>query len=255
MKYANFRDGKVYIEDDRWVTIRGNHVLIKEKADYLNGAPNEQEVYIVNNSLHPNEFMVKGGKNKNVLVVRGNPMTHKEADSGKVNPTNSNTNCTNSCVAYELRLRGFDVVAGTEYNWQHSDLSKNGPKGAWMTETGKTPQEKHFTGDRSAIVNAIDNNIKPGERHFLWFSWNGGGGHITTITKDKWGRLLLYDPQKNKEDIGTRGLEDLINAADPTRKPCGVQGVGLMRVDNLIPRKSYMSGLLIANKRGAQNGS
>lgn len=248
MKYAIISDGKLYIEDDRWVTIRGNHVLIKEKFDYLNGSPYIQQTSITNNALHPKKLMVEGNSNRSIFVTRGKPMTHEEADSGKVNPTNSNTNCTNSCVAYELRLRGFDVIAGTKSSWQQSNLSRNGPKGAWITETGKVPQEKHFTGDRSAIVRAIDNAIKQGERHFLWYSWKHGGGHIITITKDKWGRLILYDPQKNKESIGTAGLADLIDAADPNRKPCGVQGIGLMRVDNLIPRKSYMSGLLIASK-------
>lgn len=255
------KNGKAYVWDEHWVTINGGepdayHVLIKENnAEGNSPTKNDADNSPNDDFLRPKELMVMGANGKFVFIKPGNPMTHEDADEGRVNPSKGTDNCVSCVVTYEMRRRGFDVAAGPNNTWQSSRLSKEGPSGAWRTETGKPPHEEHFVGGRDEVVDKINKAINKGERHFLWFSWNGGGGHIITISKDKYGRLILYDAQKNKKSIGTAGLEQLIDKVDVYRKPAGVQGVGLMRVDNLIPNKAWMSGLLVANKKEEQNGT
>lgn len=154
-------------------------------------------------------------------VERGEPMTHEQADSGKVNPNFNSvepgyrTNCQSSVVTYEARLRGYDVeVVPNDYHHPMCETLANRPnlaylepdggiacyeisdtwtwQGAWE---GETPTAKRF---EKKLMDLLDENA----RYTMDFKWRGTDyGHIVNVFKRD-GKLGIYDPQSNKTYIG-----------------------------------------------------
>ena len=172
--------------------------------------------------------ILKADKNTNRFDnIKGRPMTHTEADSGRVNPdymqrAGANTNCQSCVVAYEARLRGYDVqalpnVRGTGCKELSRDTTK-----AWIAPNGKKPKiEKKPIGMETSTW--IDNTVKEGERYTLQYKHSGKRyGHIISVSKEN-GRLKLYDPQSNDEYTGSSIKKYLA-----VKK----KNFGLTRVDN-----------------------
>lgn len=161
-------------------------------------------------------------------VVRGKPMTHAQADTGRVNPHYGEKsvygiNCQSCVATYEARLRGYDVevvpndaahpaceqlAKNTLLIWKNKDGSDADfffgsnvwtYKGAWV---GEIPTAKRF---EKKMLESLDEN----GRYTLQFKWKGfNAGHIVSLGKDS-GQLVIYDPQSNKMMRGDKVSEYL----------------------------------------------
>jgi hypothetical protein len=180
-----------------------------------------------------------GDPDKIAGVERGEPMTRDQANRGKVNPNFSNgggywINCQTCVVAYEARLRGYDVQAKPKTTKEQNSLAYNS-RLAWIDpKTGNNPK---FITDKS-VKNAkscrawMEKTVQSGERYTFEFPWSGRrSGHIVSLDKNSKGVLRLYDPQSGKilhgDQIDTylkRGIKF---------QTYGVPQCKLMRVDNM----------------------
>lgn len=149
------------------------------------------------------------GSLKEALGSKGRPMSVKDAYAG-ANPyyddTGShaeyNMNCQRCVVAYELRRRGYDVVALPTYQGDNLPRGTAGGNGHWMGA---------FKGARSESVGAtrnaqVEKNIAakmnaygPGSRAVVRVQWQGrnGGGHVFSV-ENSGGRMRYVDAQTGK---------------------------------------------------------
>jgi len=138
-------------------------------------------------------------------VKRGKKMTRDEANGEKPNPKfkqglGYQENCQSCVVAFEARLRGYNVQAlpykkGSKFEElsRHTNL-------AWIDPaTGKHPEYMYDDTATTAkkFLSFLENNIKSKQRYTLEFSWKGrnSSGHIVSLDRDTSGKLRIYDPQ------------------------------------------------------------
>lgn len=191
---ARGADGKTYY-------VSSNMKYVDWKKTFIDGGSKDglQEIGkndIIDNPLFPIEI---------AGVKRGLPMTRDEANHGKPNPNLNKANgykinCQSCVVAYEARLRGYDVQ--TLPNTKGSVLEKLSRQTnlAWIDPiTGKHP---NYIFDDTATTpkkfkDFLESVVKPNERYTLEFSWQGRSreGHIVCMDRDADGLLRLYDPQ------------------------------------------------------------
>lgn len=153
-------------------------------------------------------------------VKRGKPMTHEQADSGRVNPhfgekDSYGINCQSCVVAYEARRRGYDVEVvpndakhpmcrtlsrDTLLAWRNAD----GTKAEYALGT-KWTRSDEWNGDKPTarrFEDMLRKSLDSVGRYNLEFKWRGvNAGHIVTIRKDE-ERLVIYDPQSNRTFTG-----------------------------------------------------
>lgn len=179
-------------------------------------------------------------------MPRGTPMTFDDANSGRVNPGFSSgkvgyyINCQSCVVAFEARLRGYDVIA-KPYNKDgvaaelamYANIAYRDPK------TGASPPIVWGEGVNTPkrILKFLEDNVEDDCRYSLSFSLDveTGNGHIVNIFRNQDGNLRIYDPQSGKiyED---RRLRDYIKTFKIKGKVGGLQierPIGLLRVDNM----------------------
>lgn len=190
-------------------------------------------------------------------VKRGQPMTHEQADQGNANPKYGSSrdysvNCQSCVVAYEARLRGYNVEAKGKngYNQIQNSLSRDGSI-AWKDPaTGQ--QATRLINDpkirtSKQIHKWVDENVKEGERYTFGHGWKGTKGytgHVISATKQN-GELKLFDPQDGKNYTGNAVAEYMSNV----KGTCNLGGttVGrlrLTRVDNMQIDASVANAVL-----------
>ena len=154
-------------------------------------------------------------------VVKGMPMTAEEADSGKCNPNKPDRwydrdeynaqmtekggylyNCQSCAVAYEARVRGYDVIAGSRSNNPTADMIQNDISKAFIDPTtGKPPVGKKFDCDISeSKVNR-------------WNELNWDPDIFNDPVKEKEFRELSTENYKNFDDIN-KSLSDSIRPGE-----------------------------------------
>lgn len=192
-----------------------------------------------------------------VGVKRGEPMTHEQANQGNVNPRYGQSydysrNCQSCVVAYEARLRGYNVEAKGKdgYNSIQNSLSRDSSI-AWKDPvTGK--QAVRLINDpkirtSKQIHKWVDENIKEGERYAFAHGWKGTKGymgHVISATKEG-GKLKLYDPQDGKSYTGDRVAEYM----GQVKGTCNIGGstlgrLRLTRIDNMQIDPSVANAVL-----------
>ena len=169
----------------------------------------------------PEEKRKKPGE-KLAGVEQGEPMTHEQADTGRVNPnygtkTAYNINCQSCVVAYEARLRGYDieVVPNDAAHPMCKRLSRD-TRLAWKDrQTGETPDfmfpyrptlSSKWQGDPPTpkrFRQMLEESVQEGGRYHLGFGWKGSrrSGHIVTMGKRN-NELYIYDPQSDRTYTG-----------------------------------------------------
>lgn len=165
------------------------------------------------------------------LGKQGNPMS--EADAWfDANPYYSDDyaefseNCQRCVFAYEMRRRGYDVVAQPTYrgdemprggNWQ------NAMSGMTSVNVGKTTER--------ATINNIEkqmSNWGEGSRGIVRVKWAGGNsGHVFNVEYSN-GKLKVYDVQSNKRTTGKNYLKEIMPYTTLNRTE-------LFRTDNATP--------------------
>lgn len=198
-------------------------------------------------------------------VERGEPMSREEANGGNANPNYDQgggyrTNCQTCVVAYEARLRGFDVQAKpNDRTGKTAELSRN-TNDAWIDPaTGKAVEQFKYSKNQGAEIPTtakqcrkwLNDNVKDGARYTFSFGWKGRGntGHIISVDKDSKGHLRLYDPQNGKTMQG-KDVDVLLGRIRYTRTVAGIKfktSPNLLRVDNKQFNPKYINSILEAN--------
>ena len=138
-------------------------------------------------------------------VIKGDPMTREQADGGKVNPQFNESegyknNCQTCVVAYEARLRGYDVNALPFKKGSMLDRLSRHTNLAWIDPaTGENPE--YIKDDKATtpkkFLAFLEKVVQSGSRYTLQFAWKGRRriGHIVSLDRDDNNVLRLYDPQ------------------------------------------------------------
>jgi hypothetical protein len=146
-------------------------------------------------------------------VKRGNEMTREEANGAKPNPNfkqghGYKTNCQSCVVAYEARLRGYNVQALPNVKGSAAEKLLRRTNRAWIDPaTGKHPEYMYDDTATTAkkFLSFLENNIKSKQRYTLEFAWKGRRiyGHIVSLDRDASGKLRIYDPQSGVTYTGS----------------------------------------------------
>ena len=146
-------------------------------------------------------------------VKRGKEMTREEANGGKPNPNfkqghGYQTNCQSCVVAYEARLRGYNVRALPFVTGSAADALSRRTNRAWIDPaTGQHPEYMYDDTITNAkqFLKFLESNIKSKQRYTLEFRWKGrnSSGHIVSLDRDTSGNLRIYDPQSGVTYTGS----------------------------------------------------
>ena len=194
---------------------------------------------------------------KDLGIKRGRPMSHEQANKmhGNLYYGESkaySVNCQTCVVAYELRLRGFDVSALP--NTAGSALSKlsKATHTAWQDITredipviAKTTLDKygHIKQPPLKWAKVSAAMTETGCYHIAWRWKRKRSGHIITAERLPDGNLRFYDPQN-----GMSGALDLY-------KKDIAGNVRIYRVDNLAPNANVVKDVLTKGEAKAATGT
>ena len=210
------------IEKDNWKEAQKQYAeRQREKfgrlADYSLD-PENKERYAARKNAWEQEKAIENRDGNAIMTYKGIPKTWKrlegtadDLDLKKVNPNyrwSSNDeysrNCYNCVVAYEMRMRKYDVTAQPERKNKY--LSRH-PEAAWVEpdvktiHTGEDPYQK--------IKDAFE-EWPDGARAEVAIIWKGiKDGHVF-MAKEENGQIKFLDPQRNKEYTADifKGTED-----------------------------------------------
>lgn len=185
-------------------------------------------------------------------------MTIEEADNGKTNPRyfddlSYKINCQTCVVAYEARLRGYDVVAKGNTTGSMLERLAGNTALAWIDpKTGKKPEyiqdEKANTPKR--FTKFLEDTIKENERYTVQFGWKGRTrcGHIVNISRED-GEIVLRDNQAPMEMIykGDKALEEYFKEVKYYFRVGRMKlyaGPKLLRIDNLMFNEDVVNKIL-----------
>ena len=191
-------------------------------------------------------------------VQRGKPMEREKADQGRANPNfdsvsasseGFHTNCQTCVVAYELRLRGYDLSALGNKNNQWIEELSHYTNRAWLNENDMHPAYIYPGANVSTakrMTSWLKDNLEQGARYTVQFGWKGRkhSGHIVHIRKTPGGELELFDPQCGM--IKAYGDSEITNYFSEVR----FQSRGwptppkVLRVDNLKPDVDFLQHCL-----------
>lgn len=182
------------------------------------------------------------GTLREALGARGASMGLAEAASGAnpyYNPSYDayTANCQRCVVAYELRRRGYDVVAQPTYlgdtlpQVAHRDQSGGGANnGRWMgafqnarvVDVGsRNPSVAKARSEVQENINSQMRKWGDGSRAVVQTFWSQGGGHVFNV-ENRHGRIVWVDAQPGKYVSQKRYTGNM--------RP---DSVGLVRTDNL----------------------
>ena len=204
---------------------------------------------------------------KVVGVPKAADMSFEQADGKKVNPKYNvfsrpySRNCQTCVIAFEMRIRGYDVEALPKGSNPFQDAIARsgktwdtGASKAWVTDTGEHPVPKEYekptyNAGAKELYDWIDNTIQEGERYNFSVIWAGKPfGHIMSAFR-KDGKMVIYDPQTGEIMDNYDKTKDMLDrvAMDGgyyDRPP------RLLRVDNCAPDMFYVNRIL--KKAGAK---
>lgn len=188
------------------------------------------------------------------------PMSEENADHGNGNPnylssSGYQTNCQTCVIAYEARLRGYDVTAGPRTkNNTLGYLAKDTTK-AWIDpKTGMPPKSTKCPGyisNSKEFQTFLTDRMNPGERYNLRFNWmRKSYGHIVSAEKTSTGQLRIFDPQTGKTFYGETARTEYLDKIDYS----GGYGMrdtrpDFYRVDNLAFNEDACNKALKRGKR------
>lgn len=135
-------------------------------------------------------------------VVKGNPMTFEEADSGHVNPhygkglIGYRHNCQTCVATYVARRQGYDVRALPNLDNENIYKLSYNTSLAYLTADGQHPSYI-YRGFNEKMDSFLDKNVKEGGIFSLQFGWKGRSSAHIVIAEKVNGEVMLYDPQTN----------------------------------------------------------
>lgn len=257
-------------EDASWITINGTHVQVDSAGNIVTGPdslkalpPLQQgpgdtrQGTALNGDKYAYYPSTLGG------MERGEPMTFEEADGRSANPgyrkgTGTASNCQSCVIAYEARLRGYDVEAMSYTGNQTAEELSLNTRIAWVDpETGDTPDYEPWDYgkiyDKRSYGDYLESTVKTGGRYTLEFYWkNAQGGHIITAERDEDGKLRLYDPQTGKTYTKDYEKEALLGRMRFSTSYGRATTPLLLRVDTLSFREEVVNNVVKEERAGWQ---
>lgn len=199
-------------------------------------------------------------------VRKGKAMTFEQANGMNANPKHGkdvgySTNCQTCVVAFEARLRGYEVEALPNTKGSMLEKLTTNYRGAWYEKGTKIkplylPDERETPHTPASFKKHLVNTIKEGERYTMDFGWRGHGrtGHVIHIYK-KDGNIQFYDPQIGESYKGKQ-VDDYLKLL---RYKISIQGEqipwhpNILRVDNLDFNKSVVDEILKVSDKNGRN--
>ena len=166
--------------------------------------------------------IVADGKKSYTKIIKGKHSI--EDDLKAINPNYEPSsykwasNCQRCVPAYEMRRRGFDVVA------KPRKKGKDDTASSWRTIFKDAQWEKCGTNRKeSTIKNIVDNMQKYGDgsRAEIYVVWRNGRSSHVFVAENDGGNIRFIDPQSNKGDV--MGYFD----------QCRTTATEMCRIDNL----------------------
>jgi hypothetical protein len=191
-------------------------------------------------------------------AAKGKPMSFEEADGNKPNPKFSThelpyiANCQTCVVAYEARLRGYNVEARGFDPESIMDKVASNPNIAWIDpSTGQHPTPIVNWGALSPqeFMEHVAQVVKPNERYTLRYATESNGdGHIVSLARNSSGEVCIYDPQSG-ELLEGRSYRNKLRSITYKAFYEGVEweyAPEILRVDNLDFNTSVVNQILKA---------
>lgn len=189
-------------------------------------------------------------------VKRGKDMSRDEADRISANPYRSSHdsqekgNCQTCVVAYEMRRRGYDVIAKPRYGDAETEQRKLAKHEgcAWIDpDTGeRVPNivpDKRLTPKSAAKW--LDSVVKEGQRYTMSVCWNDcWGAHIMNVEKEN-GELRIVDAQVGRQEVGLEAIEKYMSRVHLNSTSGGNWRPTLNRVDNALCLPEYYDKILL----------
>lgn len=206
--------------EGRWITKNGAHIFIKNKRLFEDeneapkmeqggrfdgaGSEDEKKLTLGKKVKHKNNTPKVTPIGERLSEVKGAPMTHKEASSGKVNPNYGKVgyydNCQTCVATYYARRLGYNVEA-----------LPYAPNNDMMVTLAMDPALAFIDKDgNDAVFNTVDgedkvqnlsDSLNVGDiavvKYFISSNKNGDVYHIIIAEKLNNG-MRLYDPQTNE---------------------------------------------------------
>lgn len=167
-----------------------------------------------------------------------NKSSSMKQDAKNVNPgfetfdDGNHNNCALCTTAYDLRRRGFDVIAGKNEQGltmeSQSNHYKKFPKKVEYTEW--SPSMSEITGPKYAKKMFNDLEKQPNTRGRVSVRWTSGGGHSMAYEVDSKGKVRVVDSQ----------VGQVYGKGDTSRMFKYTSGFTYLRTDNLEPNYAYL---------------
>lgn len=187
-------------------------------------------------------------------IKRGEPMSWKQADSGNTNPYigqehGYSINCQTCVVAFEARLRGYNVAAKPNTKGSMLERLSRFTNMAWIDpKTGRHPTYFRNYDLKSAkqYLPYVQKIVEQGKRYTIEFGWKGRGnsGHIVNLDRNENGELRIKDNQRSQfeksEWVGDNEVYEYLK-----RMKYGANNVPeIMRIDNMYFDKDVVDQIL-----------
>lgn len=152
-------------------------------------------------------------------------------------------NCTRCAAAYEMRERGYDVVAGGTPTGEIDSVIER----MWVDGTGES-RKFDYLDSTDAVLREAE-SWGPGARGMVVGQWRNGGGHIWNVQVNEAGKAYYVETQNLQsyrgvftgDDLNANYARDLADKGVKTKTGYDSKGVGLMRVDDMWPSSAMSS--------------
>lgn len=194
---------------------------------------------------------------KDLGIKRGRPMSHEQANEMHGNPHYGESkgygvNCQTCVVAYELRLRGFDVSALPNTAGSALEKLSRATYTAWQgVEKADIPVFARRVLDKHGRIKQPPIKWKEvsaamagtGRYHIAWRWKRKRSGHIITAERLPDGRVRFYDPQNGESGVFARYKPDIAGSVE------------VYRVDTLAPNANVIKDVLTKGEAKAAAGT
>lgn len=236
---AAYEDSKEYEE---WLNHLSNGGTTEQwnKGERAVAKSEKEGTMNVDKKMYPDEL---------AGIKRGEPMSWKKADSGNTNPyigqaSGYSTNCQTCVVAFEARLRGYDVAARANTKGSTLERLSHYTALAWIDpKTGRHPsyiREPRIKTPKG-FLSLINRTVEQGNRYTLEFGWKGyrSAGHIVNLDRNEKGQIRIKDNQRSplekSEWIGDREVLQYLS-----QMKYGTSGPAILRIDNMYFDKAIV---------------
>ena len=216
-------------DPDTIAGVKRGKPMTHEQADEGRGNPHYNDIESTEKKMLESEkayFAAKRGGAPEEEVKRLEEEMNKyaaEHEQAYKEYSRYRNNCQSCVVAYEARLRGYDVEAQprSKSNEIQNDLARN-QETAWVDPaTGKHPTS--LINDPSIRTSKqahkwLEQNVEEGGRYEFSHGWkgtNGRYGHVVSVSRDSKGSLSIFDPQNGKLYTGD-AVTEYMNRIKPT---------------------------------------